>query len=136
MGTAALDEPVEAEGDGTALVPWSGPIDVETVSSYERRLDPYLQMPQAEIRLDFRRVDYIDSAGLRFLLALRDRLAECRERIVLVVTGESRVERTLRLVGFDKLFQMVRAPVEAWRQRRDRPPPLPSTPRKQKGREA
>jgi len=119
MAAAALGTPPEARSGRTALVGWNGPLDVETVARFEERLDPYLKEPYQSILLDFRRVEYIDSAGLRFLLALRDRLAECRDRIVLVVKRESKVERTLLLVGFDKLFEVVRRPMEAWRKRRE-----------------
>ena len=115
---AALETPPETAGGRTALVGWRGPLDVETVARFEEHLVPYLKEPDQSILLDLRRVEYIDSAGLRFLLALRERLAECRDRVVLVVKRESRVERTLCLVGFDKMFEMVRRPMKAWRRGR------------------
>jgi len=118
MGAAALRTPPESGGGRTALVGWRGPLDVETVARFEQHLNTYLQEPDQSILLDLRRVEYIDSAGLRFLLALRERLAECRDRTVLVVKRESRVERTLCLVGFDKMFEMVRRPIEGWRNRK------------------
>jgi anti-anti-sigma factor len=88
------------------------------VARFEEHLDRYLKEPDQAILLDLRRVEYIDSAGLRYLLALRDRLAECRDRIILVVKRESRVERTLCLVGFDKMFEMVRKPFGVLRGKR------------------
>jgi anti-anti-sigma factor len=115
MGTAALGNRPEANGGGTALVPWTGPLDLETVAAFEKQLDPYLRDPSRTIILDLRRVEYIDSAGLRFLLALRERMAEARDRIVLMVSGESRVERTMRLVGFDQLFEITRRPADGRR---------------------
>jgi anti-anti-sigma factor len=117
MGTAALDERGNASASATTLIPWTGPLDVETVPRYEERLSPYLRKPDQTILLDFRRVDYIDSAGLRFLLALKERVAEYHDRIVLIMPQESRVERTVRLVGFDQQFEIVRHPAEAWRPR-------------------
>src|SRR5438552_1582110 len=116
---AALGAPPEAGNGRTALVGWRGPLDVETVARFEERLDPYLKEPDQSILLDLRRVEYIDSAGLRFLLALRERLAEARDRVILIVKRESRVERTLCLVGFDKMFEMVRKPFGALRRKRD-----------------
>lgn len=121
MATPALDEGPRRDPGRPSVVPWRGPLDTETVRSFEERVIQQLGEPDHPVILDLRRVDYIDSAGLRFLLTLREKLAGCAAQITLVVRGESRVERTLRLVGFDRLFALVSRPVRAWRKKGDPP---------------
>ena len=110
MSSAALDQaPVVLDGEPCARVRWSGPLDTDTVPRFQERVDPLLKEPYPSLVLDLEQVEYIDSAGLRYLLSLRDRHAGQPERIVLVVGSESKVERTLRLVGFDTLFELIRS---------------------------
>jgi anti-anti-sigma factor len=115
MGSATLEEPAVTPAGRPAVVPWKGPLDSETVARFEARIAQQLRETEEPVLLDLRRVDYIDSAGLRFLLALRDRLSSGCRKIILVVARESRVERTLRLMGFDRLFDLVSRPVREWR---------------------
>jgi len=122
MGTAALDETAGRPAGRPAVVPWRGPLDCDTVARFEERVAHQLRETEEPVEepvlLDLRRVDYIDSAGLRFLLTLRERLSSGCRTIILVVARESRVERTLRLVGFDRLFDLVSRPVREWRRRK------------------
>jgi hypothetical protein len=46
----------------------------------------------------------------------------------LVIAGESRVERTLRLLRFETLFEIHRSPSDAWRARLRAPQPAVTSP--------
>jgi anti-anti-sigma factor len=65
--------------------------------------------------LDLRQVDFVDSQGVKALLALREELLARRVPLRLVLSGESRVERTLRMLRFESLFEIHTSPSEAWR---------------------
>jgi anti-anti-sigma factor len=65
--------------------------------------------------LDLRSVPFIDSSGMRALLALRDLLGERHLSLRLVVPEGHPVDRTLRLLKFECLFALYRHVDAAWR---------------------
>jgi anti-anti-sigma regulatory factor len=65
--------------------------------------------------LDLSGVHFVDSEGVRALLLLRDQAEQRRARLRIVVSPNSPVERTLRLLRFDALFSIFRSASAAWR---------------------
>ena len=96
----------------------SGEIDLSNSGELRTAITDATPNEVRGVVLDLSGVDYIDSAGLRFLLRVRERLAGARDKLILLVGMESKVERTLQLVGFDRLFRLVRRPLKGWRNRR------------------
>jgi anti-anti-sigma factor len=67
--------------------------------------------------LDLSASAYADSAGLRELLALQQYLQTEGAELRLIVPPGSRIDRTLRLVGFASLFSLYPNARLAWRQK-------------------
>jgi anti-anti-sigma factor len=91
----------------------AGALDVVTTPALGEALEPYRRDGRWVI-LDLRAVEYIETPGLRLIMALQDELQATGGKVCLVVQPESRVERTLRLIGIEQrcpLFATVR---QAW----------------------
>ena len=90
-----FDCTIEPELDGVRIVP-SGPLDMATAPLLEARLAELRDAGHRRLIVDLRRLDFIDSTGLRLLLA-RD--AEARQdgfRFALIA-GPPRVQRLFEL---------------------------------------
>ena len=63
---------VEIDADeGSIRVRVLGEVDLSTVSMVERRIDEALtQLPTASLIVDLRELEFVDSTGLRLLVAL------------------------------------------------------------------
>ena len=95
-----------------------GPLDVEHAARFQERLLPHLDhldQPRTVV-LNLLRTDYIDSEGVRALLAL-ERAAEARRiDLRLVLRPGSRAERTLLLLRLQNQFRIhtsIRSALEA-----------------------
>lgn len=91
----------------------AGPLDVVTTPALGEALEPYRRGGRWLI-LDMRAVEYIESPGLRLIMALQDELQASGGNVCLVVQPESRVERTLRLIGLEQLCQVFDTVRQAW----------------------
>ena len=78
----------------------SGEIDLASAPRVEEALQGFTAQP---VVLDLRRVDFMDSAGLKVLLNQRSRLEESGGDLKLVV-GEGAVVRLLELTGVSDAF--------------------------------
>jgi anti-anti-sigma factor len=67
------------------------------------------------VLLDLSRSPYLDSDGLRWLLALHQRLLERGANLRLLVGAGSRVQRTLTLSGCDRCLSLYLSGRSAWR---------------------
>src|SRR5437868_1650041 len=74
-----------------------GPIDEDHAPALQRWIEP-LCIPSQQLVLDLRRADLLDSAGVRALLLLQERLEEGGGHLCLLVTPESAIHRTLSLL--------------------------------------
>ena len=72
--------------------------------------------------LDLSAAAYVDSAGLRGLLALQQQLQTEGAELRLIVPPGSRINRALRLVGFASLLSLYPSARLAWRQKSSRGP--------------
>lgn len=80
----------------------TGEIDLASAPRVELALEPFSGQP---VVLDLRRVEFIDSAGLKVLLSQRSRLAESGGDLQLVV-GHGAVGRLLELTGVSEAFSI------------------------------
>jgi anti-anti-sigma factor len=101
---------------GRTLLRVSGPLNGVTTPALAAALRPYHQ-DGVWLILDVRAVEYIETPGLRLLLALADELPARGGRMRLVVLPGSRVERTLRLSGLDPRCPVFPTAREAWAER-------------------
>ena len=90
--------------DGDALViEVSGEIDLHTASELQRTVDRLSPFPHPVV-LDLGGVGFIDSTGIRALLAINNRATETTGQPVTIATDGTR--RLLELTGIDKIMTL------------------------------
>jgi stage II sporulation protein AA (anti-sigma F factor antagonist) len=99
---------VSADG-GRAQIKISGEIDLSAIEQLHERVEPTLERDYDVLVVDLRRVEFIDSSGVRFLLALNERAQRDGRRFALVVAGEP-VSRVLELAGVQDRLEVVADP--------------------------
>src|SRR4051794_4476927 len=75
-----------------------GEVDLGSASVLQERVEEALSGPCRQLKLDLRRVEFIDSAGVRVLLWAADRCSALD--IQFSVAASPAVARVLELVGF------------------------------------
>ena len=90
------------DGAGSVLVA-SGVIDAHTAAELAAALDD--RGIDADLHLDLTRVDFIDSSGLRVLVAAHHALDEGGHRLVLEAASEA-VVRLLEITGLRDHFNL------------------------------
>ena len=98
------------QGDAAVLMV-SGELDLRTGPELEERLTGAFRSGIELVILDLRQIDFMDSTGLRVLLAAHQRAHETGRRFALV-RGADQVERVLTLTGVRDLLTVVDAPEE------------------------
>jgi anti-sigma B factor antagonist len=96
------------QGDA-AILTLSGELDLHTTPELEERLTGAFGSAIELVILDLRQIDFMDSTGLRVLLAAHQRAHETGRRFALV-RGADQVERVLTLTGVRDLLTVVDAP--------------------------
>ncbi len=105
-----FDVRVTEAGDST-VVAFTGDLDVVAVPRANRTLED-AQSESATVVLDLRQLRFMDSSGLRVVLAAQRRASDHRARL-LVAPGEAGVRRLFELSGVGALIELVDAPPEA-----------------------
>jgi anti-anti-sigma factor len=80
-----------------------GRLDAATVPILERKINTLIEEKHYKIYLDFLRVDYLSSAGLRLLLSFSKKLKAKKGSLVLFAIGEEVME-IIKLAGFEKIL--------------------------------
>ena len=93
----------EIRESGVAVVAPAGRIDSTTSPQLEQRLVALVAGGERRVVVDFSRVEYISSAGLRVMLALAKRLKDSRGALALCAMGDP-VRQVFDLAGFMPLF--------------------------------
>lgn len=103
-----FDVTIQERGE-TAHVTVRGELDISTAP----RLDDELRRVEAEgpmlLILDLSKLDFMDSTGLRLLIAADTRAREARRRLV-IGQGNQMVQRVLRLTRLDERLEIVDDP--------------------------
>ena len=108
-----------------AIRPWqhggvsfalSGDLDLSTLDQLESALEGNLNGQLDLVVLDLRELTFLDSSGLRAILALHSRVRDEGGRLVLV-KGPRRVHRVLELTRADEELEVVVDPSEIGPQR-------------------
>ena len=96
--------------DGSITLALSGELDLSTLDQLETAVDGGLD-GAATVVLDLRELTFLDSSGLRAMLALQAGQREKGGRLVLV-RGPRRVHRVLELTKADEELEIVSDPAE------------------------
>ena len=93
----------ETREQGAVVVSPAGRIDSTTSDRLEQHLSKLVAGGERRVVVDFSRVEYISSAGLRVMLALAKRMKDARGAVALCGMGDP-VRQVFELAGFLPLF--------------------------------
>lgn len=100
-----------SEGPLGPVATLSGEVDMAAAEEVEQRIRAALAGEPEVLVVDLRQVDFLDSSGLRVVLAL-DRDQRARDARLVVVRGGRRVARVMELTGAERQLEMVDDPAE------------------------
>jgi anti-sigma B factor antagonist len=92
--------------EGGAHVALSGELDIATAPKLEEEVHRLEAEGRRLIVLDLRGLEFMDSSGLRALLAADTRARERGARLV-IVRGDDRIQRVLRITRLDERLEIV-----------------------------
>lgn len=97
--TVAIIEQIDSD-EGELALALSGELDMVNAATVQQELlDAITNQPTA-VRLDLSELTFMDSAGLRILFALADRLETLQITLDVVVAPGSVPRRAMELAGF------------------------------------
>lgn len=99
------------QGNGGVTVAIAGEIDLSVIADLDTRLEATLAADPDPLVVDLRRVTFVDSSGLRFLLKLNEGARAEGRRFVLVAAGDP-VVRVLQLAGVEDRLEIVGDPAD------------------------
>jgi anti-sigma B factor antagonist len=99
---------VSVDGADVATIAIAGDLDLSTAPELERSLSG-VQNNGRPVLLDLRRVSFMDSSGLRVILAADARARSAGSRLVLV-EGPPGVQRVFQLTLLDRRLEFVTDP--------------------------
>ena len=98
---------VESEPHGDhVVVRISGELDVFNAEPATKEIEQAIPTGAHGAAIDLTEVSFLDSTAIRKLFGLTARLAERRQRTVIVTPDGSTVQRTLQLVAFSRAAPM------------------------------
>jgi anti-sigma B factor antagonist len=110
---AQLDLSTE-QRQGGAVVRLAGELDLSQADNLSQELERAEEDEPDILVVDLREVSFMDSTGLRLLLAALRRAEPAGRRLVLV-RGQEQVRDLFRVARLDDVFELVDDPDEAFR---------------------
>ncbi|MHB8510701.1 MAG: STAS domain-containing protein [Actinomycetota bacterium] len=101
---AALESVVIDYGEGWVIAHWHGEIDMANASVIERDTIEALQNKEFGLIIDLTYVTYLDSAAIRSIISIRKLLSDRQQKTVIVRPPESKLRRTLDIVGIPAII--------------------------------
>jgi anti-sigma B factor antagonist len=95
-----------SDRDGGARVALKGELDIATAPRLEEEVRRLETEGHKLIVIDLRGLEFMDSSGLRALLAADTRARERSARLV-IVRGDDRIQRVLRITRLDERLEIV-----------------------------
>jgi len=93
------------EIDQKMILRLDGRLDAATVPILERKINSLIDEKRHLIYLDFLRIDYLSSAGMRLLLSASKKLKSKKGALVVFSISEEVME-IIKLAGFDKILMI------------------------------
>jgi anti-anti-sigma factor len=100
-----LDLTTETAGT-TVRLALTGELDIAGAARVEQELERIEQDPPATIVLDLRELAFMDSTGLRVIVAADSRAREQNRRLV-IVRGSATVQRIIEMTRLDERLEIV-----------------------------
>ncbi len=89
-----------------------GRLDAASAPILERKINSLMDEDRYYLILDFSRIDYLSSAGMRVLLASTKKLKMKKGALVLFSISDE-VSEVIKMAGFDKILQICPSEKEA-----------------------
>jgi anti-anti-sigma factor len=93
------------EADGTADLVLRGELDDASVGSANAALQDVLSRGFDRVTINMRRLDFMDSTGIKFLLDARDAAEQLGVKMSVDIRSGGLVERILGVSGVETLFE-------------------------------
>jgi anti-anti-sigma factor len=103
-----LELMIETEGTTVRLV-LTGEFDIAGAARVEQELERIEREPPATIVLDLRELEFMDSTGLRVIVAADSRAREQARRLV-IVRGSDTVQRIIEMTRLHERLEIVDDP--------------------------
>ncbi len=89
-----------------------GRIDAASSPILERKINQLIEEDHTRLLLDFSRIDYLSSAGMRTLLSATKKLMSKKGELLLFSLGDE-VSEVIKMAGFDKILRIFPSEKEA-----------------------
>ena len=96
----------ECTENGVTVLEVAGRVDSVTAPDLNARLSAMLRSPQCRVLIDFRRLEYISSAGFRVLFLATKQAVEGGSRLALCALS-AKTHEIFSIAGFLKIFTIV-----------------------------
>ena len=109
---ASFMSPIEIiteEGEGQARIALVGELDIASAPQFEEGLEKMEAGAPAVLVLDLRKVEFIDSTGLRAVISADERARSGGRRLV-IIRGTTAVERVFSVTQLDQRLEIVDDP--------------------------
>lgn len=100
------------EIEGKVILRLDGRLDAASSSMLDRKIHQLVEESRSYIALDFTRVDYLSSSGMRVLLAATKKMKASKGHLILFSLS-TEVAELISLAGFDKIFHICATEKEA-----------------------
>ena len=98
--------------DQVVILRVDGRLDAATSPILERKINSLIDEHHMQLALDFYRVDYLSSAGMRVLLSESKKL-HAKKGSLLLFSLNDEVEEILKMAGFDRILHIFPTEKEA-----------------------
>jgi anti-sigma B factor antagonist len=101
-----LDTTITRAEPGVVVVAFTGELDISRADEVELELESVEADGPDILVLDLRRLEFLDSTGLRLLLGADTRARRAGRRLV-IIPGPEKVQRVFRITLLDRRFDFV-----------------------------
>jgi anti-anti-sigma factor len=102
-------EIITEQGEGQARIALVGELDIASAPQFEEGLEKVEAGAPAVLVLDLRKVEFIDSTGLRAVISADERARSAGRRLV-IIRGTTAVERVFSVTQLDQRLEIVDDP--------------------------
>ena len=100
--------------DGTMVIHCEGRLDATTTIKLENAINQLIDAKNIRVVVDFNKVDYLSSAGMRLLLSMTKRLKTMGGQLVLCAIHDDVME-IIKMAGFEQILNIYYSQDEAVR---------------------
>lgn len=106
-----MDITIEDQGP-IKIVRVEGRLDATTVPVLEKKLSQLIEAGHKKILVDFGRIDYLSSAGMRLLLSVTKKIKSKEGKIVMCAMNDDVME-IIKMAGFERILNIYPTEKEA-----------------------